>query len=171
MRAAIIDDFPQCREKIRDCLCRYFRENYIGEMPAIDEFAGGEEFLSGFTKEAYDIIFIDQYMNGLSGMDTALRIRKKDMLAVLVFVTASREHAVDSYGVRASGYLVKPYGYEDFKRTVELAGLEKIRNARFICIEDIKILLNEILWCDKDGHYIQIHTDRRGVLRDRKSVV
>lgn len=29
------------------------------------------------------------------------------------------------------------------------------------------MLLREILWCDKDEHYTQIHTDRRGVLRFR----
>lgn len=169
MKAAIIDDLFQCREEIRQFLCRYLDETYTGEIPTIAEFTNGTDFLSGFSKDDYDIIFIDQYMNGLNGLDTARAIRELDKLVPLVFVTTSRDHAIDSYEVRACGYLVKPYRYEEFKRTMELAGLEKIRIARFICIEQEKILLREILWCSQDNHYVQIHTSRRGILRFRLS--
>lgn len=167
MRAAIIDDLETCRADLRKCLHRYLDEHYAGETPAVTEFASGEDFLSRFQPEAWDVIFIDQYMAGLSGIDTARKIRERDKLAALVFVTTSESHAVESYGVRACGYLVKPYEYGDFERTMELAGVEKIRNARFIRVEREKVLLREILWCDRDEHYIQIHTDKRGVLRFR----
>lgn len=123
--------------------------------------------MSRFQPEGWDVIFIDQYMTGLSGIDTAGQIREKDKLAALVFVTTSVSHAVESYGVRASGYLVKPYEYGDFEKTMELCGVEKIRNARFVRVEQEKVLLREILCCDKYEHYTQIHTDRRGVLRFR----
>ena len=39
--------------------------------------------------------------------------------------------------------------------------------ARFIRVKQERVLLREILWCDKDEHYTQIHTERRGVLRFR----
>ncbi len=169
MKAAIIDDLPQCWEEIRSCLNRYFTENYAGETPVIEAFESGEEFLARFLPDRFDLIFIDQYMNELSGIATAEKIREQDKLAALIFVTTSRDHAVESYGVRACGYLVKPFFYENFVKTMELADLEKIRNARFIRVEGENILLREILWCDRDEHYVQIHTDRRGVLRFRLS--
>ena len=167
MRAAIIDDLESCREDLRKCLHQYLNGHYAGETPVIEAFSSGEDFLSQFQPEAWDVIFIDQYMDGLSGIDTARKIREKDKLAALVFVTTSVSHAVESYGVRACGYLVKPYDYGDFEKTMELAGVEKIRSARFVRVEQEKVLLREILWCDKDEHYTQIHTDRRGVLRFR----
>lgn len=167
MKIAIIDDLANCREEIRDCLCRYLNEYYGGEFPIIGEFESGESFLSHFTPEAYDLIFIDQYMDGLSGIETAKKIRKQDSFAALVFVTSSLAHAVDSYEVRACGYLVKPYTYEEFERTMELAQLAKVRNARFICVEQNKILLRDILWCGQDDHYVEIHTGKRGILRFR----
>lgn len=167
MRAAIIDDMELCREDLRGCLHRYFNEHYAGEAPDVADFENGEDFLSGFTPGAWDIVFIDQYMDGLSGVETARKIREKDALAALVFVTTSQSHAVESYGVRACGYLVKPYNYGDFTKTMELAGVEKIRNARFISVERERVLLREILWCDREAHYTQIHTDGRGVLRFR----
>lgn len=169
MKAAIIDDLALCRDEIRNCLNRYLDEHYTGETPVIEGFGSGEEFLLHFIPGAYDIIFIDQYMEGLSGLGTAERIREKDRLVALIFVTTSLEHAIDSFDVRACGYLVKPYSYEKFEKTMNLAQLGKIRNARFIRLGQDKVLLREILWCDRDNHYIQIHTVKRGVMRFRLS--
>lgn len=171
MKAAVIDDLAICREEIHSCFSRYLEENFAGEIPDVDDFSCGEEFLSVFEADAYDIIFIDQYMGGLSGIDTAMKIREKDGLVALIFVTTSKEHALDSYGVRACGYLVKPYTYGDFEKTMELARLDKLRNARSVQIEKTRVLLREILWCDRDKHYVEIHTDRRGVLRIRTPFV
>lgn len=167
MKAAIIDDLAACRNEIRECLNRYLDDNYAGETPVIEEFESGETFLSRFAPEAYDIIFIDQYMDGLSGMDTAEKIREQDGLVAVVFVTTSLDHAVESFTVRACGYLVKPLTYEKFEKTMELAQLAKVRNARFIRMEKNKVLLREILWCGQDGHYVEVHTEKRGTFRFR----
>lgn len=167
LRIAIIDDLTDCRASLAECLQRYFQEYYGDDNLLIDEFESGEQFIAKFSPDSYDLISIDQYMDGLSGMDTAHKIRTIDALTALVFVTKSREHAIDSYGVRASGYLVKPFTYEEFKAAFKLIRLEKIRSARYFLLEEEKILLREILWCDQDGHYTLIHTNRRGVLRIR----
>lgn len=167
MKIAIIDDLIECINEIRNCLNCFFQEHYIYENLTIKEFFSGEEFLTDFKKDSFDLIFIDQYMNGLSGINTAKNIRQIDELVVLVFITSSRDHAIDSYQVRASGYLLKPFTYVDFKNTLSIIGMEKLKNARFIDIENEKILLREILWCNIDGHYIQIHTTQRGILRYR----
>lgn len=167
MKAAIIDDLATCRDEIRNCLNCYLNENYAGETPVIEDFESGEEFLSHFTPESYDIIFIDQYMDGLSGIDTAEKIREKDQFVALLFVTTSLDHAIESFNVRACGYLVKPFSYEKFKKTMNLAQLEKIRNARFIHIEKNKLLLREILWCSQNDHYVEIHTEKRHIFRFR----
>ena len=167
MKAAIIDDLAACRNEIRNCLNRYLNENYAGETPVFDYFESGEAFLYRFTQAAYDIIFIDQYMDGLSGIETAEKIREKDGLVALIFVTTSLDHAIESFGVRACGYLVKPYLYENFEKTMKLARLEKIRNAQFVCIGQARLLLRDILWCDRDEHYVQIHTEKHGTLRFR----
>lgn len=167
MKTAIIDDLSECRNEIQSCLQRFFSEHCSDESICATEFSSGDDFLSVFQKDTYDLIFIDQYMQGLSGIDTARQIRLLDELTPIIFITTSREHAIDSYQVRAGGYLVKPFSYTDFEQTLLLLGIERLRNARFICVQDKKILLREILWCDVEGHYIQIHTQHRGMLRYR----
>lgn len=148
MKIAIIDDLYLSKNKIRESLNHYLAEHYAGETPVVGEFEIGESFLSHFAPEAYDIIFIDQYMDGLSGIDTAKQIQIKDDIVALIFITNSFGHAIDSFSVRVCGYLVKPFLYEQFEKTIELAHLSKIRNVRFIRMEQSKILLHKILWCN-----------------------
>lgn len=167
MKVAIIDDLAECRNDIQSCLCQFFSKHYAEESFRIEEFISGEAFLTVFRKDSYDLIFIDQYMDGLSGMDTARQIRVSDAFVPLVFITTSRDHAIDSYQVRAGGYLLKPFSYEDFEQTLLLLDMARLRNARYICLQDERILLREILWCDVDGHYMQIHTRQHGDLRYR----
>ena len=169
MNIAIIDDLLECRNEIHVCLRRFFSEHYDDGSPCVTEFSSGEDFLSSFQKAAYDLIFIDQYMQGRSGIDTARQIRQRDNFVTLVFITTSRDHAIESYQVRAGGYVLKPFSYADFEQAMLQLGIARLRNARFICVQDEKILLREIFWCDMDGHYVQIHTHRRGILRFRVS--
>lgn len=167
MKAAIIDDLAECRNDIQFCLHRFFSHHYAEEILQIETFNNGEDFLSAYKKESYDLIFIDQYMDGLSGMDTARQIRMNDDFVPLVFITTSKDYAIESYQVRASGYLLKPFSYENFEQTLLFIDMIKLRNACYICIQDEKILLREILWCDVDGHYMAIHTCQHGILRYR----
>mgnify|MGYP000721319838 FL=1 len=47
-------------------------------------------------------------MGGMSGVETAKRIRALDKNVMLVFVTTSNEFASESYAVKANFYLLKP---------------------------------------------------------------
>ena len=169
MKIAIMDDLLECRIEIHNCLNRFFRSHNINETLSVTEFANGEDFLSVFQNENFDLIFIDQYMQGTSGMETAKQIRQKDTMTILVFITTSRDHAIESYEVKASGYLLKPFSYAEFERTMLLLDLARLRNTRYITVLDDKLLLREILWCDMDRHYVCFHTQHRYILRYRIS--
>ena len=87
-------------------------------MGAMDRFSSGEEFLGAFTAGKYDLIFLDIYMDGITGMETAKRIRRADHGCRIIFITTSPEFAVESYDVSASFYLLKP---TERTRAVEVA--------------------------------------------------
>ena len=171
MRIAIVDDLSKDIEIISNYINTYFSK-YCMNMPlSIHTFQSGEEFLYVFKQDAFDFIFIDYYMNGMSGLDTTFAIRKLDPLVNIIFTTSSRDYAVDSYKIRASGYLVKPISFEDFSETLSLIDLKKVREQHFIQIksgyEVIKIPLFDIIYCDISGHYVQIHTMNLGIPRSR----
>lgn len=54
----------------------------------------------------------------LNGMDAAKEIRQHDSNVRIIFLTSSPEYAVESYDVKASGYLLKPVDYEKLCRAI-----------------------------------------------------
>ena len=58
-------------------------------------------------------------MPGKNGIQGAADLLKLYADPVIIFITSSLESAVDSYRVCASGFLLKPVGWEDFKETMD----------------------------------------------------
>ena len=58
-------------------------------------------------------MFLDIYMNGSNGIDTAKELRRSDADCLLIFTTTSTDHALEGFQVRALHYLVKPYSEND----------------------------------------------------------
>ena len=71
-------------------------------------FESSMELATNATNERYDIYLLDVVMPGLNGMELAKEIRSYDKAADIIFLTTSREFAVESYTVKASNYLIKP---------------------------------------------------------------
>ena len=71
------------------------------------------------TGRAYDLYLLDVLMPGKSGIQGAADLLKLYADPVIIFITSSLESAVDSYRVCASGFLLKPVGWEDFKETMD----------------------------------------------------
>lgn len=159
MQIAIVDDLKSERDLLGSYIVRYCQENNISLN--LVKFTCGEEILATKTTP-FDIIFLDIYMPGLSGLETASEIRKLDTNCLLVFSTTSSDFAVKSFRVRAFDYLVKPYAYEQLAEIMSLAEKALHKSSRFIEVKEsremVKILIRDILYADYDNHYIQIHT-------------
>ncbi len=81
------------------------------EHCVVDIFCSGEALL--LADKNYDIYLLDIQMLGVSGMEAARRLRKKQKTfgnseSVIIFVTALSEYMQDAFDVRALHYLVKP---------------------------------------------------------------
>lgn len=105
LRIATVDDNPTDLKEIRMCLSHYFQKR-AGQTPI--DYTSGPSFLENFEKGDYDLIFLDIYMPRMTGMQTAKEIRTIDDEAWIIFLTTSRDHALESYNVFASGYVLKP---------------------------------------------------------------
>lgn len=162
MRIAIIDDLEQERAILTSYLKKYSQTNNI--YIRLSTYTSGEEFLKS-ASDSFDLIFLDVYMGGMTGLETAQKIRESNQTCLLVFSTASSDFAIKSFRVRAFDYLVKPYSYEQFIEVMHLAE-KKIKNiSHYIEVKEsremVRILLRNIIYVDYSNHYIQIHTTDR----------
>lgn len=173
MKAAIIDDCQRDRETLENYLTQYFSEHDFNITLKLEHYTSCKEFLNDFCNQKYEIIFIDYYMTDSNGLDLAKQIRQQDRLVPLIFISNSRDFAIDAYKVKASDYLVKPYDYQQLCTAIELLNLKKIKENQYIELttgqRTLKIYLKDIVYCDSSGHYTQIHKADNTVERVRRS--
>ena len=112
IRIAIVEDAAFDRQVLQDCLREYGQET--GTELQITEFTGGTAFLEQY-QEDLDLIFMDIMMDGLDGLTTARKLRRRDDKVLLVFVTSMLQYAVQGYSVDAMDFIVKPVTYTGLK--------------------------------------------------------
>jgi Response regulator of the LytR/AlgR family len=110
MEIAIVDDLIEERAIVRRLANKYFedRKELYDISPNFAEFENGEAFLENYASGKYEIVFLDIYMNKLTGMDVAKRIATLDRNCSIIFFTTSDEYQLEGYGVHAVGYIMKP---------------------------------------------------------------
>jgi DNA-binding response OmpR family regulator len=72
--------------------------------------SNGVDAVEIIAKQHFDIVFLDEHMPGLSGIETLIRIRKVNNNVPVVMVTKSEEENTMemAIGARISDYLIKP---------------------------------------------------------------
>ncbi len=102
MRALVVDDEPLVRNEFVYMLARVARDF------TVDEAESTVQALAWMQQAAYDVVFLDIAMPGLSGLDAAAVIDKLPRRPHVVFVTAHEHHALRAFELAASDYLLKP---------------------------------------------------------------
>lgn len=131
MNIAIVDDRKTDSDRLVGFIDTYAEQHRL-QWGAMDRFSSGEEFLGAFTAGKYDLIFLDIYMDGITGMETAKRIRRADHGCRIIFITTSPEFAVESYDVSASFYLLKPIEKNGVFAALDRCGLQDAERTRAV---------------------------------------
>ncbi len=112
---AICDDEKYMSDKIRAMVYGFFRKK--NKRVAVAQFSSGKELLE--YGSAIDILFLDIQMDGIDGMETARKLRRRNFNGILVFITVLAEMVFQSFEVQAYDYLVKPVEEKRFEKTME----------------------------------------------------
>lgn len=110
MKIAVCDDDRRFSEQTGNAVNRW-AEEYAKpvELYVTDN---GDELIEYCRKEKPDVILLDIIMPLFNGMEAAEEIREFNSDVKIVFITSSPEFAVESYDVKAAGYILKPLKYE-----------------------------------------------------------
>ncbi|MFP4663527.1 MAG: PglZ domain-containing protein [Bacteroidales bacterium] len=76
----------------------------------VDTATNGKDALDSVKKKNYDLIFLDENMPGLSGLETLEQIKDIDPAVPVVMITKSEEENImdQAIGARINDYLIKP---------------------------------------------------------------
>lgn len=160
----IVDDEPLARELI---------ESYLEKLPnfkLIASCANAIEAGTILSTEKVDLLFLDIEMPVLKGTTFVKNLSLKPQV---IFTTAYRNYALDSYDLDALDYLLKPIFFErffnaiqKFLRTVDAnSNIEKlpenIKQNNYVFVnkakKQIKVDFDEILYLESFKDYIKIH--------------
>lgn len=159
MNIAIVDDLAEDRRVLARHLNTYMAVHKIA--CSMQEFGSAEDFFKVFAPGAFDIVFLDIFMNGISGMEAARRLYQVDRSCKIIFLTTSTEYAQISYAVHAVYYLIKPLDREQFEQAMDFCGLKPEYTVPFLSfdIEGYRhqIDTEQILYIDYQNRMTQIH--------------
>lgn len=85
----------------------YFLDNEGYQVETVSNGADGVELLG---KEGFDLIFLDQYMPGMDGMETLARMRELSQNTPIIMVTKADDKSIidTALSQKADDYLIKP---------------------------------------------------------------
>ena len=121
--AAIVDDQAIFRNLLKNMLSTIGCET--------EEFESGEDFLRAIEERKYDLIILDIFMPGLSGLDVLYKLRQtqNDMPVIVYSQAMQKEVVVKSLQIGAKAYLVKPQTPETIlSKCVEVLKIEGLHS-------------------------------------------
>ena len=161
MRIAVCDDDFRDREKLEEALKK------CAPTECAEKFADGKSMLAAAKNPpSFDVVFLDIYMPGENGIDVAETLKKVSPETGIVFVTTSREHAVEAFSLYAAHYLIKPVTPEGvaeaLKRLSELRVKQRDSVTFTVGRERITVFLDQICLLESDNHTVNVSlTDGR----------
>lgn len=106
-RISVCDDNGGELEKICSIIDEYTVLNNI--TAEVKSFASGGELLRYEEISQYaDIYILDIIMPDMNGIQLGKAIRQKNPDAFIIYLTTSKDYALESYSVKAFSYLIKP---------------------------------------------------------------
>lgn len=154
MKIAVCEDNTAERDTICSYIESYCKRNCY--MNDIHRFESGEALLAAFSPGKFLIVFLDIYLDGISGVDTARKIRETDPNCILVFITNSSEHALEAFSVKAATYVNKPLKKENVEVALDMCRWTLNKNTRIIRVpagygEVFEIPLTAIRYVEVSG--------------------
>lgn len=164
MTCIIVDDEPLAVRLI---------ESYVAKTPDLElvgSYTDSVEAVTAIKSHAVDILFLDIQMPDINGMELARLIPEKTRV---IFTTAFKEYAFESYEVSALDFLLKPIRYNKFieavekarrwftRETTETAAAQPERDSVFIRVDGELRQLNvsDILYVSGMKDYVVFYLD------------
>lgn len=114
IRAAIVDDEPFARERVRRLLAQ------DNDVEIVGEAANGAEVVRLVREGKPNLMFLDVQMPGANGFDALAELAPEET-PIVIFLTAFDSYAVRAFESAALDYILKPFDEERFRKSLNRA--------------------------------------------------
>lgn len=164
MNCIVIEDEPLALKKITE---------FIVQVEYLNLLKGFDNAISalGFLKDkSVDLVFLDIRMKKLSGIQF---LESLSIKPIIIITSAYDEYALKGYELDVSDYLLKPFSFERFLRSVDrihnkLVNKKPTQQPGYIFIKTEyrieKVELNNILYIQGMKDYLQICTTNKKIM-------
>ena len=91
----------------------------------IMDFTEGDELLAALSEHTPDVVFSDVELQGMTGLELAVKIKNAAPETKIIFVTGYPQYASDAYRLHINGYIVKPAEAERVREELDNLNLPK----------------------------------------------
>ena len=147
LTCVIVDDEP---------LAVKLLESYVGKTDGLElvaSFTDSVEAISMIKSHPVDLLFLDIQMPDMNGMELAHMIPAETRV---VFTTAFKEYAFESYEVSALDFLLKPIRYNKFLAARQWFAISSLSSEHHLLSIESNTSTPETIFLRVDGEYRQI---------------
>ncbi len=155
MNIAIVEDAKEWTEKMKNVIQQTLKK----EQTEIEIYSSAEEFLE--AGKEYQIVFMDIYLNGISGLEATIEYKSQFSKSIVMIVTSYKEYCREGYKVDAFRFIEKDNLKEEMQEGLEHA-LTKLR--RYQTIEVHVPKQGKVMLVYKDIIYIETIKQERKVI-------
>lgn len=165
---AVCDDDSVDRNALKEFIDDFFTARFY-EYTVTEYMSGqalADDIAEGYV--SFQLIFMDIYMDSELGIEAARRIRQHDRQAAIIFFSTTPQFALESYDVRAFGYLLKPLCAARAETLLEhflTEEWEKGQRTLFLKegIKGLRLGYREIEYIESSRNVLLIHTKNGGL--------
>ena len=155
MRIAVCDDDIREQEQFEKALKEW------DPTGSAEKFYNGAALLTAArTSPAFDVVFLDICMPGENGIAIAEELHKISPDTAVVFVTFSRDYAVDAFSVYAIHYIIKPVTAEDIDEVFRRLAKNRTKHGRRITLISGKdrytVCMEQIYLLESNNHTVNV---------------
>lgn len=159
-----IEDEPLALKKIKEFIMQ------VDYLNLLEGFNNAIDAIGFLKKNIVDLIFLDIRMKKLSGIQFLESLQNKPKV---IITSAYDEYALKGYELDVADYLLKPFTFERFLKSVDkvynqLNELESNTTNDYVFLKTEyrieKVLIKDILYIQGMKDYLQIHTIDRKIM-------
>lgn len=163
LNIAICDDQNIHRSVVHKALESYLAEKQI--EAEIHDYPSAEDLLSEVrARKTFDVAILDVCMPDMLGTELAKELKKVNPDISLVFLSVSKEYAVEAFAVGAVHYVLKPFSDSDFIEAMNRAFAKRADERKLLLslvngiVESVDI--NSIIYIESVAYRREVHTDK-----------